>query len=109
MRAALGSFGTPLPKNRVYRVPVLLRVTSLCCLSGRSTRNLTCCREVAHRRNAHISLDQIDALPAETVNSLYVDSLRERAKRLNQAAHGQEQQNAQQALLRVKQEFERRG
>src|SRR5690348_497469 len=43
MRAALGSFGTPLPKNSVYLVPVLRRVTSLCWLSRRSTLNLTCC------------------------------------------------------------------
>lgn len=66
--------------------------------------------EVARRRNAPISLEQIDTLPDEGVSSLYADSLPERAKRLNQAAHGQEQpQNAELVLLRAKEKFERRG
>src|ERR1700722_934074 len=41
--AGLGSFGTPLPKNSVYFVPVLRRVTSLRSALRRNNRNLTCC------------------------------------------------------------------
>jgi hypothetical protein len=42
------------------------------------------------RRNAPVSTQQIDELGDDQVTDLYQQSLRERAKRMNNAANGEE-------------------